>query len=77
MCLCPQALYMALTGIQSTANYVLGGRERVVTLLLMRLAEWLMMGLMVYSTFWDDLQASEFCLGPTALQQVGGRLRVE
>ena len=77
MCLCPQALYMALTGIQSTANYVLGGRERVVTLLLMRLAEWLMMGLMVYSTFWDDLQASEFCLGPTALQQVSGRLWVE
>ncbi|CAI7752728.1 unnamed protein product, partial [Closterium sp. NIES-54] len=66
----PQALYMALHSIHSTATYVLGGRDRVVTLLLMRLAEWLMMGLMVYSSFWDELENAEYALGPTGLQQV-------
>ncbi|GJP68762.1 hypothetical protein CLOP_g25424 [Closterium sp. NIES-67] len=65
-----QALYMALHSIHSTATYVLGGRDRVVTLLLMRLAEWLMMGLMVYSTFWDELENAEYALGPTGLQQL-------
>ncbi|GJP41378.1 hypothetical protein CLOM_g1050 [Closterium sp. NIES-68] len=61
---------MALHSIHSTATYVLGGRDRVVTLLLMRLAEWLMMGLMVYSTFWDELENAEYALGPTGLQQL-------
>ncbi|CAI5457621.1 unnamed protein product [Closterium sp. Yama58-4] len=65
-----QALYMALHSILSTATYVLGGRDRVVTLLLMRLAEWLMMGLMVYSSFWDELENAEYALGPTGLQQL-------
>ncbi|GJP68760.1 hypothetical protein CLOP_g25424 [Closterium sp. NIES-67] len=65
-----RALYMALHSIHSTATYVLGGRDRVVTLLLMRLAEWLMMGLMVYSTFWDELENAEYALGPTGLQQL-------
>ncbi|CAI5956404.1 unnamed protein product [Closterium sp. NIES-65] len=65
-----QALYMALHSIHSTATYVLGGRDRVVTLLLMRLAEWLMMGLMVYSSFWDELENAEYALGPTGLQQL-------
>ncbi|CAI5931905.1 unnamed protein product [Closterium sp. NIES-64] len=64
------ALYMALHSIHSTATYVLGGRDRVVTLLLMRLAEWLMMGLMVYSSFWDELENAEYALGPTGLQQL-------
>jgi len=65
-------MFLALNSIAATASYVLGGRDRVVTLLLMRLAEWLMMGLMVYSSFWDKLQnaPSGLGLGSTGLQQV-------
>ena len=66
-----QALFVALTAISDSAAGVMEERERVVTLLLMRLAEWLMMGLMVYSTFWGDIENAPYALGPAGLQQVG------
>lgn len=65
-----QALFVALSSMAATASQVLPQREKVVTLLLMRLAEWLLMALMVYSSFWEDMEASEWGLGPTGLQQV-------
>eukprot|EP00271_Cylindrocystis_brebissonii_P002607 TRINITY_DN13368_c0_g2_i1.p1 TRINITY_DN13368_c0_g2~~TRINITY_DN13368_c0_g2_i1.p1 ORF type:complete len:828 (+),score=243.58 TRINITY_DN13368_c0_g2_i1:1046-3529(+) len=65
-----QALFVAINAIAATAGEVLAQRERVVTLLLMRLAEWLMMGLMAYSEFWQQLDASQYALGPSGLQQL-------
>lgn len=65
-----QALCVAVNAISGTAADVLVGRERVVTLLLMRLAEWLMAGLMMYSGFWDQMDQADYALGPTGLQQL-------
>jgi hypothetical protein len=64
-----QALFHTLTSIQQTAADLLSGRDRVVTVLLMRLTETLVIWLSEDQDFWDAIEDGEYRLGPIGLQQ--------
>ncbi|CAM6081649.1 unnamed protein product [Calypogeia fissa] len=65
-----QALFAKLTNIAQTAGDLLVGRERVVTVLLMRLTETVVIWLSNDEDFWEALEdGGETGLGPNGLRQ--------
>ncbi|GBG84296.1 hypothetical protein CBR_g38266 [Chara braunii] len=62
-------LFAALTSVAKTAAEVLVNRDRVVTLMLMRLTEALVIALMGDDAFWTVMESNERPLGHIGLQQ--------
>eukprot|EP00897_Mesotaenium_endlicherianum_P010171 jgi/Mesen1/9182/ME000591S08503 len=61
-------LYAALSVIREIADEVLPAHRKATTLLLMRLAETLIAGL-IDDAFWEVLEQGDYAFGPTGLQQ--------
>ncbi|KAK9276825.1 hypothetical protein L1049_006362 [Liquidambar formosana] len=64
-----QDLFAKLTLMASIANDMFVGRERSVTLLLMRLTETVILWLSNDQSFWEDIEQGPRPLGPLGLQQ--------
>eukprot|EP00246_Nothoceros_aenigmaticus_P002454 TRINITY_DN13325_c0_g1_i1.p1 TRINITY_DN13325_c0_g1~~TRINITY_DN13325_c0_g1_i1.p1 ORF type:complete len:784 (+),score=178.30 TRINITY_DN13325_c0_g1_i1:247-2598(+) len=64
-----QALFAKLTSLAQSASEVLAGRDRVVTLLLMRLLETVVIWLSDDQDFWEAIEEGPRGLGPIGLQQ--------
>lgn len=64
-----QELFAKLDRLLHIATEMLPGRERVITLLLMRLTETVIIWLSDDQTFWEDIEDGPKPLGPVGLQQ--------
>ncbi|KAK4765145.1 hypothetical protein SAY86_026235 [Trapa natans] len=64
-----QELFLKLTRIASIAADMFAGRERLATLLLMKLTETIVLWLSGDQNFWDDIEEGPRPLGPLGLQQ--------
>uniref|UniRef100_A0A0C9QR77 TSA: Wollemia nobilis Ref_Wollemi_Transcript_13085_3076 transcribed RNA sequence n=1 Tax=Wollemia nobilis TaxID=56998 RepID=A0A0C9QR77_9CONI len=64
-----QELYAKLNRLTFLATDMLPGRDRVITLLLMRLTETIIIWLSDDQNFWEDIEDGPKPLGPLALQQ--------
>lgn len=66
-----QALFEAMTSVASTATELMAGRERSVTVLMMRFADYMASMLTSDEDFWAEVDQQG--LGPDALKQVSAR----
>lgn len=64
-----QELFAKLDRLLHIATEMLPGRERVITMLLMRLTETVIIWLSDDQTFWEDIEDGPKPLGPVGLQQ--------
>ncbi|GJP29582.1 hypothetical protein CLOM_g17667 [Closterium sp. NIES-68] len=65
-----QALFLTVNAVATTLERVLRGQEAMHRRLLRRVMEWLLSGVLVESTIWDDIQAADPPLGPIGLHQL-------
>ncbi|CAI5491689.1 unnamed protein product [Closterium sp. Naga37s-1] len=65
-----QALFLTVNAVQSSLERVLRGQEGMHRRLLRRVMEWLLSGLLIESTMWEDIQAADPPLGPIGLHQL-------
>lgn len=65
-----QNLFAKLSRMVGMAADMFVGRERFLTLLLMKLTETVMLWLNTDQNFWDDMQDAHNPLGPLGLRQV-------
>ncbi|KAK7254988.1 hypothetical protein RIF29_28387 [Crotalaria pallida] len=63
-------LFAKLTKVASITTYMLAGRSKFSTVLLMRLAETVVLWLSDDQAFWDEVETGPTPLGPLGLQQL-------